>query len=146
MTTPTSASAFVTRVLPAEPAVAYDAWLDPESLAHFICPAPATPGPIECDPRIGGRLRIDMLGPQQVTHIVGEYLELERPHRLRFTWDSDYGGGFHSIVTVTLEPLGVGRTLMTIEHAPLPAHVVADHENGWARIAAQLEQALVNRH
>jgi hypothetical protein len=32
---------------------------------------------------------------------------------------------------------------MTIEHAPLPANLRADHEGGWTLIAAQLGRRLL---
>ena len=133
------------RVLPASPSVVYDAWLDPEALAEFITRFPTRAGEIDVDSRVGGRFRIDMIDSDSVVHIVGEYLELDRPGRLRFTWTSTLGGGFDSIVTVTLEPEGDDRTVMTIEHAQLPHDWVADHEKGWTRIALQLEAKLARR-
>lgn len=135
-------SAVVRRVLPAPPDAVYDEWLDPEALAEFICPPPARPGIVECDPRVGGRLRVVMIDPEQVVNVTGEYLVLDRPALLRFTWNSELGGGFASVVTVTLEPHGDAETLMTIEHARLPRDWRDDHAKGWALIAEQLDRAL----
>lgn len=134
--------AIVRRVLPAPPVVVYDQWLDPHALAAFITPAPARSGLVEVDPRVGGRFSIEMIDPDQVVHITGEYLELDRPRRLRFSWSSSLGGGFDSAVTVTFEADGETRTLMTIEHALLPADWRADHQQGWERIAAQLASTM----
>lgn len=78
-------SAIVQRLLPAPPEVVFDEWLNAEALAEFICPYPAVAGTIECDPRVGGRLRIDMVNGERVTCVTGEYLELDPPNRLRFT-------------------------------------------------------------
>jgi uncharacterized protein YndB with AHSA1/START domain len=139
---PQPASAAVSRVLPASPEVVYAEWLDADALAEFICPYPAVAGTIECDPRVGGKLRIEMVDPGGVVHVTGEYLALDPPRLLRFTWNSDFGGGFDSIVSVTLEPHGHGQTLMTIEHTRLPREWRDDHESGWARIAGQLERRL----
>jgi uncharacterized protein YndB with AHSA1/START domain len=138
-------TAVVRRVLPAPPDVVYDEWLDPEALADFVCPHPTTAGPIEVDARLGGRLLITMVDPGSVVEITGEYLELERPRRLRFTWNSGYGGGFRSIVTVTLEPYGDEQTHMTIEHTQLPARFTDDHQRGWTIDADQLERRLGRR-
>ena len=135
-------AAVVQRVLPASPDVAYDQWLDVEALADFITPSPARSGVIEVDARIGGAFRIEMIDADGVVQIVGQYLELDRPRRLRFTWQSSLGGGFDSIVTVTLDPHGDGETLMTIEHVPLPPAWRDDHQRGWTRIADQLDAAL----
>ena len=135
-----SASAIVQRILPAPPEVVYDEWLDVDALAEFIAPFPTRPGRIELDPRIGGRYQIEMINPDSVVQVTGVYLELDRPRRLRFTWTSDLGGGFDSIVTITFEPHHGARTLMTIEHAQLPSEWRADHEEGWTQIARQLEE------
>jgi len=143
MTTPDNpTSAVVRRVLPAPPDVVYAEWLDPEALAEFICPYPARPGIVECDPRVGGRLRIDMIDPEQVVTITGEYLVLDPPTLLRFTWNSTLGDGFAGVVTVTLEPHGDAQTAMTIEHTRLPWQWRDDHRKGWALIAEQLERVL----
>ena len=128
--------------MPAEPSLVYHAWTDAETLAEFMCPAPDMSATVECDPRVGGRLRIDMIDPEGVVHILGEYLELDPPNRLRFTWNTSFGGGFDSVVTVTLQPHGQGQTLMTIEHTQLPPKWTSDHQQGWSHIAGQLEARL----
>jgi uncharacterized protein YndB with AHSA1/START domain len=125
------------RVLPASAEVAYDQWLDADALADFITPGPARSGRVNVDPRVGGAFRIEMIDSQGVVQIAGRYLELERPRRLRFSWQSSLGGGFDSVVTVTFEPHGETETLMTIEHAQLPPAWRDDHERGWTVIAAQ---------
>ncbi len=134
-------SAVVQRVLPAPPHVVYDEWLDTDALAEFMCPAPARATTIECEPRIGGRLLIVMVDADAVIQVTGEYLELDRPRRLKFSWKSDHHGGFDSVVTVSLEPYGREQTLMTIDHA-LPRHLVDDHQKGWNQIAERLAHRL----
>jgi len=137
--------AIVRRVLPAPPEAAYDEWLDPEALAEFITPAPSRTGRIDIEPRLGGALRLEMVDEEKVVEIRGEFLELDRPNRLRFTWHSTLGGGFDSVVTVTFEPSGERETTMTIEHARLPPDWRGDHEAGWTRIASQLEARMRGR-
>jgi len=142
MTEESPTSAVVQRLLPAPPEVAFDEWLDPEALAEFTCPYPTRAGVVECDPRVGGRLRIDMIDDDSVVHVTGEYLAIDRPHRLHFTWTTDLADGFDSIVMVAFEAHGDGQTLMTIEHAQLPSEWRSDHERGWAIIADQLADKL----
>ncbi len=136
-----TASAVVQRVLPAPPADAYDQWLDTDALAEFMCPAPARCRDVQCEPWIGGRLQILMVDGETIIKVVGEYLELDRPRRLKFTWNSDHHGAFESIVTVSFEPHGEAETLMTIEHA-LPPQLVGDHQKGWHQIAELLARRL----
>jgi uncharacterized protein YndB with AHSA1/START domain len=139
--------AVVRRVLPASPDVVFDEWLDAEGMAEWMCPRPARPTRIELDPRVGGRFLIDIDDEGFELSITGEYLELDRPHRLRFTWDCSTWepSDGTSIVTVTLEPHGDGLTLMTIHHAQLPPTLVDDHRNGWTLIGEQLEHSLASR-
>ena len=134
----------VERVLPGPPEVVYDEWLDPEGMLEWMCPRPARPIGIRLDPTVGGRFVIDVEDEGVELSIWGHYRELDRPRRLRFTWNCttwarpDPG----SEVTVTLEPRPGGRTLMSIRHEQLPPDAVDGHRHGWALIASQLEPRL----
>jgi uncharacterized protein YndB with AHSA1/START domain len=44
----------VQRVMPALPEVVLDQWLDPESLAEWMCPRPARVVAITIEPHVGG--------------------------------------------------------------------------------------------
>jgi uncharacterized protein YndB with AHSA1/START domain len=102
---------------------------------------PAHASRVECEPWVGGRYLIEMVNGDAVTRMTGEYLELDRPRRLKFSWRSDSHGGFDSVVTITLEPSRGDQTLMTIDHA-LPPDLVRDHEKGWNTIAGRLRAKL----
>jgi uncharacterized protein YndB with AHSA1/START domain len=128
-------TARVQRVLPAPPAVVYEQWVSAEALAGFICPAPGT-AEVAIDPRPGGALRIAMTFPESMTVIEGEFLQLDRPHGLSFSWRTP--NGTDSVVSVALESHGDGETLMTITHTRLPADALGDYERGWASVAEQL--------
>jgi uncharacterized protein YndB with AHSA1/START domain len=144
---PGPATAVVQRVLPAPPEVVYDEWLDAEGLAEWMCPRPARPTKIELDPRVGGRLRIDIDDQGYRLQVTGTYLDLRRPHQLSFTWTcSDWPEPDHqSIVTVLLRPHGDRQTLMTIRHSLLPPGLADGHRQGWGRVAAQLDGRLPAR-
>ncbi|MDT5336107.1 MAG: hypothetical protein QOD90_1612, partial [Mycobacterium sp.] len=43
----------VQRVMPAAPDVVFDEWLDPESLADWMCPRPARCVAIDIEPHVG---------------------------------------------------------------------------------------------
>jgi Activator of Hsp90 ATPase homolog 1-like protein len=66
------------------------------------------------------------------------------PRRISFTWQcSDREAPApDSVVTVSLEPYGEDQTLMTIHHALLPKPSIDAHEQGWSRVAAQVEARL----
>jgi uncharacterized protein YndB with AHSA1/START domain len=129
-------TATVERVLPAPPGEAYDAWLDEDALREFMCPAPGVASAVSVDPRPGGRFRIVMTFPDREAEITGEYIALERPGLLSFTWR--HAGRTDSVVTVTFASHGACETLMTITHSRLPAELVEDHRGGWTSIAEKV--------
>jgi uncharacterized protein YndB with AHSA1/START domain len=144
-------SVVVRRLLPAPPDVVYDEWLDADALADWMCPRPAQPTKVECDPRVGGVFRLDIDETGRTMVVTGRYLELVRPRLLRFTWYcSTWRTGEgpddpDSIVSVTLEPHGPDGTWMTIEHTALRADVAERHRDGWTLIAEQLVSVLAGR-
>ena len=140
-------AAVVRCLLPAPPEVVYDEWLDPGALADWMCPRPARCRSIQAEPRLGGRLRIDIEDGGTEFWVSGEYLVLDRPHRLAFSWSCSTWSdpSLQSVVTVRLEPRGGEQTLMTIEHTLLPPGLTGQHERGWAATARQLAGKLDRR-
>jgi len=140
------ATAVVRRVLPAPPDVVYDEWLDAEGMAEWMCPRPARPTKIELEPRVGGRLRIDIDDHGFRLQVTGTYLDLNRPHQLSFTWKCTAWPepDRESVVTVAFRPHGDDQTLMTIRHALLPPDVADSQRQGWGRVARQLGDRLHN--
>jgi uncharacterized protein YndB with AHSA1/START domain len=69
--------------------------------------------------------------------IEGEYLLLDRPSRISFTWRVETQR-IDSVVTVTLEPAGADETLMTILHTQLPSTWIGSYDRGWGQIAESL--------
>jgi uncharacterized protein YndB with AHSA1/START domain len=137
-------TAVVRRLLPASAEVVYDEWLDPDALTDWMCPRPAKCLAVASDPRIGGTLRIDICDGQAEFYVTGQYLVLERPTRLAFTWSCSTWAdpSLETVVNVLLEPRGPDQTLMTIEHSLLPADLAERHADGWTLIAEQLAAEL----
>src|SRR5262249_3202136 len=143
---PDPAAVRVQRVIAAPPETVYDEWLDAEALREWMGPRPARATRVELDPRVGGRLRIDIEDSGDRVVVTGQYLELDRPHRLAFTWRSSaWGEERDSVVTVTFQATSGGRTLMTIHHVRLPDRVRPGYQPGWARIVEQFDQSLTTR-
>jgi uncharacterized protein YndB with AHSA1/START domain len=139
--------AVVRRVLPAPPDVVFDEWLDPVGMTEWMCPRPARAVKISLEPSVGGSLRLDIEDRGASLYVTGQFTELDRPRRLRFTWScSDWADpSVQSEVTVLLEAHGAGETLMTIEHEQLPLEQADEHERGWDAIATQLGEAFRGR-
>lgn len=146
MNAPDPPAVRVQRVIAAPPERVYDEWLDAEALCDWMCPRPARATRVELDPRVGGRLRIDIEDSGDRLYVTGRYLELDRPRVLAFTWwCSEWADERDTVVTVTFQPEPGGRTLMTIHHARLRDEVRPDHEKGWVLIAEQLEASIQTR-
>ena len=137
----------VHRVLRAPPEVVFDEWLDPVGMTEWMCPRPARAVKIALDPVPGGVLRIDVSDSGMLFYVTGQFVELDRPRLLRFTWScSDWADPtVQSLVTVGLEPRGAAETLMTITHELLPAEQADRHSTGWTAIAGQFAETLTAR-
>jgi uncharacterized protein YndB with AHSA1/START domain len=134
----------VQRVMPAAPNVVFDQWLDPESLAEWMCPRPVRCVAITVEPRVEGRVRFDVDDSGTSVLITGRFLAIERPHLLRFTWSSsDWADPtVVSVVNVAFEPVGDDETLMSIEHSLLPPEEFENFHDGWTLTADQLATVL----
>ena len=144
MTDPAAQAAMVRQRLPAPPDVVFDEWTDAARLAEWMCPRPARCLNVEADPRIGGTLRLDIEEAGTTFRVSGNYLTLERPHRVAFTWSCSTWPDptIQTIVTVTIEPDGAEASIMTIEHELLPPALAGQHAHGWTVISTQLESRL----
>jgi uncharacterized protein YndB with AHSA1/START domain len=94
------------------------------------------------DPRPGGVYRVEMR-PDAV--IAGEYVEVDPPHRVVFTWGWEGGDAEappgSSTVAITLTADGDG-TLVRLVHSGLPtAASVERHSQGWDLYVGRLEIA-----
>ena len=137
-------TAVVRRILPVPPATVFDQWIDPAALADWMCPRPARCLAVALEPWVGGAIRLDIEDAGTTFAVVGHFRTLDRPRRLSFTWSCSTWTEPDrvSVVTVSLDPQGADRTLMTIEHRQLPPDLVGTHREGWSVIAAQLEVEL----
>ncbi|CAA0108626.1 Uncharacterised protein [Mycolicibacterium vanbaalenii] len=137
----------VQRVMPARPEEVFDEWLDPEALADWMCPRPVRCVAITVEPHVGGRVRFDVDDSGSLVLITGQFLDIDRPRLLRFTWSHSgwTDPTVTSIVSVAFEPAGEDQTLMSIEHSLLPPEAIEDHDLGWTATADQLMALLPRR-
>ena len=92
----------IRRVLPASRADVFAAWTDANSLRQWMCPPGVTHTTAELDARVGGRYRIVMHAEKKDYDHHGEYLVVDPPSKLSFTWISEGTDLQPSIVTVEL--------------------------------------------
>lgn len=98
----------------------------------------------EVDLRVGGVLRIVMRHEGTVIEHVGEYVEIDPPRRLVFTWASPFTGTEPSLVTLELEPEGVNTTELHLVHSRLPESIVTTHGEGWGAMLDRLSGRLLD--
>jgi uncharacterized protein YndB with AHSA1/START domain len=144
MTQPTETSAVVRRLLPAPAPVVYGEWLDPDALAGWMCPRPARCRRVQAEPIVGGLLHLEIEEHGTVFFVSGQYLVLDPPNRLSFSWSCSTWAdpSVRSVVDVLLEPAHGEQTLMTITHTLLPPGLADQHARGWDAIASQLAAKL----
>jgi uncharacterized protein YndB with AHSA1/START domain len=129
----------VRRALQASPAEVFDAWTKPELIRAWMSPVGTASA--EVDLRVGGSFRLVMSGEGTTIEHTGEYLEVDPPSRLKFTWKSQFTGEEPSVVTVEMLPRGSGTDLLVI-HDRLPLTAITSHDSGWVRMLERLEQEL----
>ncbi len=116
----------------------FRAWTDEAVLRQWFGPTEGSEADVELDLRVGGKYRITM--GSRTTR--GEYLEIEPPTRLVFTWTWDDDPEVETQVTVDLEAAG-DETRMTLQHERLPLEVdCLGFETGWRRSIGRLEKLL----
>ena len=118
----------------------FTAWTNPVAMARWL--APSGTAEVEADVRVGGSFRVVMIDDQSRIEHTGEYLDIEPPRRVSFTWESPYTGAMPSIVTVALTPEGAG-TRVVLLHEGLPADTAPGHRDGWDTIVQRLADLLV---
>lgn len=133
----------VQRVMPAAPDVVFDQWLDPQALEEWMCPRPDRCVAVTVEPHVGGlRFDVDHFGSSVL--ITGQFLAIDRPHLLRFTWSNSnwVDPTAVSVVNVAFAPAGDDQTLMSIEHSLLPPAEFQNFHDGWALTCQQLAAVL----
>lgn len=125
------------RTFAASPERVFAAWTAPEVLRRWFAAGPDwTSTEVEVDLRVGGRYRLTMSGPDATGHtVVGEYLHVEPPRRLMYTWAWDGpdapGDGLTTVVDVLFRPAGRGTTVVLTQTGFATGHVRDQHGAGW---------------
>lgn len=135
----------VRKVIQASREEVFAAWTDPESIRVWMCPGDIVTAEAHLDPRVGGSYRIIMKSPTGAFHHTGEYVVVEPPSKLVFTWISNSTGNQPTLVTVELLERGAACELvLTHERFPTP-EVTARHKGGWGQIVEKLALHLAQR-
>jgi len=144
MTVDTDRVLRITRQFDAPAERVFDAWLDPKTAGRWLFATPTGKMTrVEIDARVSGKFLLIRRDGDDVEH-VGEYLEIDRPRRLVFTFKVPKYSSENTRVTVEITPAGSGCELTLTHHNVLPEWNDRTRE-GWTMIlnslAGQLERA-----
>lgn len=123
----------------------FDAWLDAGLARRFLF-STETGEMVRCeiDPRVGGRFVLTDRRPDGDVEHTGEYLVIDRPRRLVFTFGIPAASPTVDIVTIDITPEHDGGCTLrlTTRMAPEWKDFVDRAREGWGKILAGLEHAL----
>ncbi len=128
----------IRKVIPASREEVFAAWIDPESIRHWMCPGDILTAEAQLDPRVGGSYRIVMKSQTREYDHTGEYLVIEPPSRLVFTWISRSTDNQPTLVTVELFERGSSCELVLTHERFLKPEAVRHHKGGWGQIVERL--------
>ncbi len=148
-TSPSDRELVLSRILNAPRESVYRAWVEPELLKQWFCPAPWVISRVESDVRTGGASLVVMRSPEGdefPNH--GVYLEVVKNERIVFTdaytkaWEPSEKPFMTAIVT--FEDAGNNQTKYTARAvhwtvADREAHEQMGFHEGWGKCADQLE-------
>lgn len=129
----------------------FAAWTDPSLIGDWFGPDGFSVVESQLDLRVGGQYRISIAAPDgsRICHY-GEYVDVERPRRLAFTWvldgqdcDGSRAAQATTLVSIDLEAITTQSTKLVLRHEQLPNKDAVDgHLMGWSSSLDCLERAL----
>jgi uncharacterized protein YndB with AHSA1/START domain len=133
------------RILRAPASAVFTACTQPEELAKWWGPRGFTTPAIELDLRVGGRYRFAMQPPEgDLFHLTGEFLEVDPPSRLVYTfvWEPPDPGDRETVVTLAFHKVD-GSTEVDFTQGVFATEARrALHEQGWTESLERLQGLL----
>ena len=121
----------------------FDAWLDSKTVARWLFSTPTgTVVRVEIDAKVGGRFVIvDRRDVGDVEH-TGEYLEIDRPKRLVFTFMVPMYSTDSTLVSIEIAPLSASSCELTLTHAGVYDEYASRTQDGWTSILDGLQSSI----
>jgi uncharacterized protein YndB with AHSA1/START domain len=134
-----------TRIFDAPAERVFGLLTEPTELTKWWGPHGFSTPAVQIDLRVGGSYRFTMQPPEgEAFHLSGEFLEVQAPSVLRFTfrWDEPVPDDRETVVELTLDPLGE-RTKVTLTQKRFATDErLALHRGGWADSFEKLDTIL----
>jgi uncharacterized protein YndB with AHSA1/START domain len=134
------------RILKASPEKVFDLWTKAEFIRQWFGGLETEVEAILFDLRPGGRYSIKVRGEDGPTTISGEFLEVDPPKRLVYTWQVTSSQGEVPSTTVEVEFKAKGdQTQVVLSHGPfLQSETKAFHSDGWQACFAAIESIITD--
>lgn len=131
----------VSRKFAHAPETVFDAWLNPAIAGKFLFATPTgIMKTVEIDAQVGGRFNIVETRDGQDAEHTGEYLEIDRPRRLVFSFGDNIA--FPStVVTIEISPTADGCELV-LTHEGVFEEYAERTNGGWTMILDGLDLAV----
>jgi uncharacterized protein YndB with AHSA1/START domain len=131
----------IVRRYPVAPEKVWRAWTDPQALVRWFGPGePDSVTLAEIDLRVGGSYHVVFHTPDGEDHDVsGEYLEVDAPRRLVFSWAWKSTPERISRVALDLRAVAGGTELSFLHDRFFDLAARDNHERGWMPTSDKLE-------
>jgi len=127
----------------------WDAWTNPESMKQWLSPEGMTTPDASVDLKVGGAYRVIMEGKNMPNPdhngqmaVGGEYLEIEKPTKLVFTWLwEDSPVDTHTTkISLLFNKIDENTTELTITHSGFAdENMQKEHDMGWKSTLRKLD-------
>jgi uncharacterized protein YndB with AHSA1/START domain len=137
----------LSRIVEVPPQRVFDAMTDPEQVAQWWGPDGFTCPEVILDAKVGGAYRIAMQPPDGgLFHLTGEYLEVQPPFRLAYTfrWQPPDPDDQETVARLALHARD-GATEVALVQGPFATEARRElHEAGWTDSLARLASHLAS--
>jgi uncharacterized protein YndB with AHSA1/START domain len=131
----------VSRTIPASAEDVFDVWIDPNSPGGPWYGAERT----ILDPSVDGLFYLAVKHEGRTWPHYGRFLQVDRPHRVEYTWVSEGTRGIETVVLVSLQPNG-RQTEVTLRHSGVPDDEMGRrHGEGWTWVLSMLAERFTSR-
>jgi uncharacterized protein YndB with AHSA1/START domain len=132
MTREQSLTLVVRRRIRASAARLFESWTTPAQMRQWWGPAGVHCTDVLIDLRVGGRYRIvNALPDGRSIAIEGEFLAIEPPHRLAYTWSIEAVTAVAERVTVRFDPDGEWTEVVVVHERIADPRTRDEHASGW---------------
>ena len=136
------------RALPAPRPRVFRACIEPAELARWWGPHGFTTPEIDLDLRVGGGYRFGMQPPDgELFHLSGEFLAIEPPARLEYTfrWEEPDPDDRETVVTMSLSDRGDSTEVVVVQSGFATEARRALHVDGWTDCLDRLQELMSSR-